>query len=201
LRSALAKAAFRVVYCTVTKLEPSTLKNVEHLREYQDYLLAYRLRALVGGKLRSVGKLLTLPEYAQKRLERQTLAKNLLGKSNYHQDMQKVEQMTDELNFGFWHNPSETIRVFKRIIEVGGCKALESSEAFVNELLTRRERAVLESKQKDLVAKYYLGLFRASAAYLDAEVFTRLRAEVDPLREQLPVFVLPDADVQMKEAV
>jgi hypothetical protein len=174
---------------------------VEHLREYQDYLLAYRLRAVIGGKLRPAGKLLTLPEYAQKRLERQTLAKNLLGKSNYHQDMQRVEQMTDELNFGFWHNPSETIRIFKRIIEVGGCKALESSETFVNELLTRREKEVLESKQKDLVAKYYLGLLRASAAYLDAEVFTRLRAEVDPLREQLPVFVLPDAGVEMKEVV
>jgi hypothetical protein len=175
--------------------------NVEHLREYQDYLLAYRLRALVGGKLRPTGKLLTLPEYAQRRLERQTLAKNLLGKSNYHQDMQKVEQLTDELNFGFWHNPSETIRIFKRIIEMGGCKALESSQNFVDELLTRREKEVLEIKQKDLVARYYLGLFRASAAYLDAEVFTRLRAEVDPLREQLPVFVLPDADVEIKEVV
>jgi hypothetical protein len=174
---------------------------VEHLREYQDYLLAYRLRALVGGKLRPAGKLLTLPEYAQKRLERQTLAKNLLGKSNYHQDLQKVEAMTDELNFGFWHNPSETVRVFKRIIEMGGCKALESPQQFVEELLTRREREVLGFKQKDLIAKYYLGLFRASAAYLDAEVFTRLRAEVEPLREQLPVFVLPDADVEMKEAV
>jgi hypothetical protein len=174
---------------------------VEHLREYQDYLLAYRLRALVGGKLRPAGKLLSLSEYAQRRLERQTLAKNLLGKSNYHQDMQKVEQMTDELNFGFWHNPSETLRVFKRIIEMGGCKALESSEAFVNELLTRREREVLGPQQRDLVAKYYLGLFRASAAYLDAEVFTRLRAEVEGLREQLPVFVLPGADLEMKEIV
>ena len=109
--------------------------------------------------------------------------------------------MTDELNFGFWHNPSETIRVFKRIIEMGGCKALESPQHFIAELLTRRERETLETKQKDLVANYYLGLFRASAAYLDAEVFTRLRAEVDPLREQLPVFVLPDTDMEMKEAV
>jgi hypothetical protein len=174
---------------------------VEHLREYQDYLLAYRLRAVIGGKLRPVGKFLTLPQYAQKRLERQTLAKNLLGKPNYHQDMQRVEQMTDELNFGFWHNPSETVRIFKRIIEMGGCKALESPRAFINELLTRREKEVLEISQKDLVAKYYLGLFRASAAYLDAEVFTRLRAEVDPLREQLPVFMLPDADMEMKEVV
>jgi hypothetical protein len=174
---------------------------VEHLREYQDYLLAYRLRALVGGSLRPQKKELTLPEYARLRTERQTLARNLLGKANYHQDMQKVEKLTDELNFGFWHNPSETVRVFKRVIEMGGCKALESSQVFNDELLTRREKEVLDLKQQELVAKYYLGLFRASAAYLDAEVFTRLRGEVDPLRDLLPVFVLPDADVELKETV
>jgi hypothetical protein len=177
----------------------STLACMEHLREYQDYLLAYRLRAVVGGKLRPAGQLLALPQYAQKRLERQTLAKNLLGKANYHQDMKQVETLTDELNFGFWHNPSETLRVFKRVIEMGGCKALESAQAFIDELMTKREQETLGSKQRELVANYYLGLFRASAAYLDAEVFTRLRGEVDPLREQLPVFVLPDADVEIKE--
>ncbi|MGL4610571.1 MAG: hypothetical protein ACRCYY_12975 [Trueperaceae bacterium] len=172
---------------------------MEHLREYQDYLLAYRLRALVGGSLRPTNKLLSLPQYAQRRLERQTLAKNLLAKANYHADMQKVERITDELNFGFWHNPSETIRIFKRIIEMGGCKALESPEAFIRELLTRREREVL-GKQEDLVARYYLGLFRASAAYLDAEVFTRLRSEVDPLRDYLPVFILPDTEAEVTTA-
>jgi hypothetical protein len=125
----------------------------------------------------------------------------MLAKANYHQDMQQVEKLTDKLNFGFWHNPSETVRVFKRVIEMGGCKALESSQAFVDELLTRLEKETLEPKQKDLIARYYLGLFRASAAYLDAEVFTRLRGEVDPLREQLPVFVLPDADVEFREVV
>jgi hypothetical protein len=174
---------------------------MEHLREYQDYLLAYRLRAVVGGKLRPSGKLLTLPEYAQLRIERQTLAKGMLGKANYHQDMKQVEQLTDELNFGFWQNPGETVRIFKRVIEMGGCQALESPELFIDELLTRREKDGLEPKQKELVAKYYLGLFRASAAYLDAEVFTRLRGEVDPLREQLPVFVLPDANFEVTEVV
>jgi hypothetical protein len=171
---------------------------MEHLREYQDYLLAYRLRALVGGRLRPQTKLFTLAEYAQKRTERQALAKIILGKANYHQDMRQLEHLTDELNFGFWHNPSETIKVFKQIIEMGGCRALESPLAFTDELLTRREKAMLDIKQKELVARYYLGLFGASAAYLDAEVFTRLRGEVDPLREQLPVFVIPDGEDTLK---
>ena len=104
---------------------------MEHLREYQDYLLAYRLRVLVGGTLRPREKTLSLPEYARFRTARQDLAKGMLGKANYHQDMQKVDKLTDTLNFGFWHNPSETIRVFKRIIEMGGCKALESTQSFI----------------------------------------------------------------------
>jgi hypothetical protein len=164
---------------------------VEHLREYQDYLLAYRLRVLIGGRLNPKTKVLNLSEYAQKRLERQELAKRLLATPNYHQQLRHVEDLTDAINFGFWHNPGETIQVLKRVIEQGGCKALESSGAFTEALLTRREKETLSSSEQDLVARYYLGLFRASAAYLDAEVFTRLRGELEPLREMLPVFVLP----------
>jgi hypothetical protein len=164
---------------------------VEHLREYQDYLLAYRLRATVGGKLRPAAKELTLPEYAARRLERQQLARELLGTRDYHQRMKRVDALTDELNFGFWHNPNETIQVIKQIIEQGGCRALESESAFIETLLTRRERALTEGKEQ-LIARYYLGLLRASAAYLDAEVFTRLRGEIEPLRDELPIFVFPE---------
>ena len=164
---------------------------MEHLLEYQDYLLAYRLRALIGGKLRPEAKPLSLKSYAQKRLERQRLAQELLGTGDYHTLMRRVDDLTAELSFGFWHNPNETVQVLRRVIERGGCRALESEEAFGEELFTRLEREQLSAGEQALVAKYYLGLFRASAAYLDAEVFTRLRAEVEPLRAQLPLFVLP----------
>lgn len=169
---------------------------MEHLLEYQDYLLAYRLRALIGGNLRPQGKPFSLSEYALKRLERQTLAKELLGSGEYRSRMRRVDELTRELSFGLWHNPSETVLVLCEVIQQGGCRALESSEAFVAELLTRRERDDLNWSEQMLVANYYLGLFRASAAYLDAEVFTRLRGEVEPLRSRLPLFVLPsDPDV------
>lgn len=166
---------------------------VEHLLEYQDYVLAYRLRALVGGKSRPGSSYLTLADYARLRLERQTLAKGVLKSADYRSQLREVERLTERLNFGFWHNPSETIEFLKRVIERGGCTALESPERFADELLTRRERAALSPEELAWVATYYLGLLRASASYLDAETFDRLRAELEPLRERLPFFVLPEA--------
>jgi len=164
---------------------------VEHLLEYQDYVLAYRLRALVGGATRPLGSFLSLPEYARKRLERQTLAKSVLGTPDYRGRLRKVEALTEEINFGFWHNPGESVEFLKKMVQQGGCPALESPQAFVELLVTHREQERLTEAEKRLVGSYYLGLLRASAAYLDAEIFTRLRGELEPLRDHLPFFVLP----------
>jgi hypothetical protein len=169
---------------------------VEHLREYQDYVLAYRLRALVGGKSKPLTGYLSLAEYANKRLQRQRLAEMLLKKANYHEDMRRVDTLTEEMNFGFWHNPGESVTFLRHVIEQGGCAALESESDFITYLLTPLERSKLRFNEEGIIARYYLGLLRASAAYLDAEVFTRLRGEVEPLREQMPVFVIhSDEDV------
>ncbi len=162
---------------------------MEHLLEYQDYLLAYRLRARVGRGLRPPGRELRLAEYAAKRLERQRLARELLAADDYRAGMRRVEALTDEINFGFWHNPSETVVVLRKVIEAGGSPALEDERRFAEELLTRRERSRLGSEAASTVARYYLGLLRASAAYLDPEVFTRLRGEIEPLRQRMPLFV------------
>lgn len=163
----------------------------EHLLEYQDYILAYRLRALVGGA-RPLAPYLSLPAYASKRLERQLLARELVRAGDYREGLRRVERLTDELNFGFWHNPSESIDFLRRLIVQGGHRAVESEQGFLEDLLTARERADLSAEEQSRVARYYLGLLRASTSYLDAEVFTRLRNEVEPLREGLPVFVLED---------
>jgi hypothetical protein len=178
--------------------------GVEHLLEYQDYILAYRLRVLVGNV--QVGNTarpayLSLAEYAGKRLERQALAKSILKSQDYRGALREVEALTDALNFGFWHNPAETIDFLKRVIEGGGCAALESPEAFVNALLTRSERVRLGDAPARLVAVYYLGLLRASASHLDAETFTRLRAEIEPLRERLPFFVVPEETFPVVETL
>jgi hypothetical protein len=162
---------------------------MEHLREYQDYVLAYRLRMQVGGALAPRAPQLSLAAYAGKRLERQELARALLGSGAYQTKMRRVDELTDETNFGFWQNPNETVAVLKKIIDAGGCPAVENEDGFVQALLTPQERASLGDEGGRQVARYYLGLLRASAAYLDPEVFTRLRADIDPLRDDLPVFV------------
>jgi hypothetical protein len=160
----------------------------EHLLEYQDYVLAYRLRALAGGRLAPAGPPLSLSDYARRRLERQALARDLLAAKPYHAALRRVEELTDALNFGFWHNPSETVAFLRQLGRQGGCRALESPEAFLEALLEPRERAAL-GDAGPLVARYYLGLLRASASYLDAEAFTRLTGELEPLRSQLPLVV------------
>lgn len=166
------------------------MSTLEHLREYQDYVLAYRLRALVGGERRPLQAYLSLADYAQKRLERQELAAAMVRQSAYHHDLRKVDALTDVLNFGFWHNPSETVDFLRHVIKQGGSAALENEAGFIDALLTRLERKQLSPQQEKLIASYYLGLLRASAAYLDAEVFTRLRAEVECFRDEVPIFVL-----------
>lgn len=167
---------------------------MEHLREYQDYLLAYRLRARVGGDLRPTRRELALAEYAAKRLERQRLARELLADADYRDGLRRVDTLTDELNFGFWHNPSETGIVLRKIARAGGCRALESQETFVDELLTRSERRRLGPERARRLAAYYLDLLRASAAWLDPAVFTRLRNEVDAGRADLPLFLEQGGD-------
>ena len=168
---------------------PGSVLRVEHLREYQDYVLAHRLRVLVGGALEPPVAMLSLAEYARKRLERQALARELLGSGAYQTKMRRVDVLTDETNFGFWQNPNETVVVLKKIIGAGGSPAVESEDGFVAALLTQEELARIGPEAAQRVARYYLGLLRASAAYLDPEVFTRLRSDIDPLRDDLPIFV------------
>lgn len=160
----------------------------EHLLEYQDHVLAYRLRALVGGRLRPRGPLLTLPEYAALRLRRQRLARDVVARRDYHAGLREIEDLTERLCFGFWHDPSETVAMLRGVAEVGGCGALDGTDGFLAALLTARERARAGADGARL-AGYYLGLVRASAAYLDAETFTRLRDDVERERRRLPMVV------------
>lgn len=163
---------------------------MEHLREYQDYLLAYRLRALIGGRSRPRGAPLSLSAYAAKRLRRQALAREVTSSGDYRAALRDVDALTDELAFGFWHNPAETVAMLTHVVAAGGCVALEGEAAFAAALLTPRERARAGPAGCAALARYYLGLVRASAAYLDAETFDRLRGALDGAREHLPLVVV-----------
>lgn len=164
-------------------------QRVEHLREYQDYVLAYRLRALIGGKVRPRAPQLSLPEYARKRLRRQTLARRVLTGEDYRATLGAVDQLTDALNFGFWHNPSEALAFLRQVSRQGGHPALASPQAFIDHLLTPLERTRLGPDEEALIGRYYLGLLYSAISCLDPEAFTRLRDELEPLRERLPLFL------------
>ena len=162
---------------------------MEHLREYQDYLLAYRLRALIGGRLRPAAAPLSVAGYASRRLQRQALARAVASSGDYRSALRQVERLTDELSFGIWHSPNETTALLRHVVAAGGCAALESEAAFASELLTPGERRRAGPEATALLASYYLGLVRASAVDLDAAAFDRLRGALDQVRERLPLVV------------
>lgn len=162
---------------------------MEHLREYQDYVVAYRLRAVIGGPARPRGAPLALAGYAARRVRRQALAREVAMSADYRAALREVERLSDELSFGMWHDPVETNALLRQVVAVGGCPALESEAAFVEALLTRGERRRAGKDATRRLARYYLGLVRSAAAYLDADVFDRLRGELDAERAHLPLVV------------
>ena len=172
---------------------------MEHLREFQDYLLAYRLRAVIGGQARPRGAPLALAAYAARRVRRQALAREVATTAEYHASLREVERLSDELNFGLWHDPIETNALLRHVVAAGGCPALESEAAFVAALLTPSERRRAGPAATGRLARYYLGLVRSAAAYLDAEVFDRLRGGLDAERAHLPL-VVGQASVAIDEA-
>lgn len=167
---------------------------MEHLLEYQDYVLAYRLRAVLGGAVRPRGPLLGLPAYAARRLRRQRLAREVTASGDYRRSLREVERLTDELNFGLWHNPSETLALLGHVVRSGGCRALESEAAFASDLLTPLERRRAGPVGAERLAAYYLALVRASASYLDAAAFDRLRGALDAQRLHVPLVVVDAAE-------
>lgn len=164
----------------------------EYLLEYQDHVLAWRLRVLVGGRLRPPGGPLPLAAYAERRLRRQALAREVVARGDYRDALRELERLSDELCFGFWHDPAETVAMLRAVVEAGGCPALEGPERFAADLLTPAERGRAGADGERL-ARYYLGLVRASAAYQDPEVFTRLRDALELERPRLPLVVDPAA--------
>lgn len=156
------------------------------LREYQDYVMADRLRRAVGGRLVPRGPVLTLALYARKRLERQELAQALVQKRIPLAGLREIDRLTDEMSFGFWHNPSEVAAFLRGAARMGGHPALERTDAFLR-LLTPSERLRLGEARALTVANYYLTCLRLAAPGLDAGTLERTFARLDAVH--LPMFV------------
>jgi len=153
------------------------------LLEYQHYLMAHRLRSLLGGRLTPQARL-TLPEYASRRLTRQDLARQMITRASPPEAMKSLDRLTDELMFGFWLNPAEVTAFLRAAIRQGSHPALGDPAAF-SRLLTETELQRLGVEGTARVCRYYLTCLHLAAPGADPHalehLFERIDANVPPL--------------------
>ncbi len=154
------------------------------LLEYQDYVMAYRLRALVGGKLAPRGPLLALAPYARKRIERQSLAKALVKKEIPLAGLREIDRLTDEMAYGFWHNPAEVADFLRAALRVGGHPALGDPAAFAR-LFTPSETARLGARLSG-VTEHYLTCLSLAAPGIDPVALDNVYRRVEGF--EMPLF-------------
>ncbi|MFC6661908.1 hypothetical protein [Deinococcus multiflagellatus] len=156
----------------------------EMLREYQEYVLAYRLRRAVGGRVTPQGEQLSLAGYAALRLERQDLARRLVREGLDPGRMRRLDALSDQLMFGFWLNPSEVAAFLRAAIREGGHPALGHPAAFAA-LLTPAERARLGEVGVAQVCAHHLACFALAAPMMDPDglqaAWQRIEATRPPL--------------------
>ena len=156
----------------------------ELLSEYQDYVMADRLRRALGGPLTPEGPTLTLARYAARRLRRQDLARALVRKEVPLAALGEIERLTEALCFGFWHNPQEVAGFLRRAIRLGGHPLLGSPEALAG-LLTEGERRRLTPAGVRRVAGHYHACLSLAAPTHSPESFERLYARLEASRPPL----------------
>lgn len=165
------------------------------LREYQDYVMAYRLRSAVGGRLAPQGPQLPLDLYARRRLERQTLARQLVRKEIPLAGLREIDRLTNETAFGFWHNPGEVADFLRAALRQGSHPALGDSRAF-EALLTPTERVRL-GPRVSAVCKHYLTCLCLAAPGIDPVALDNIYKRIEAF--DMPLFVdelpreVPDA--------
>ncbi|WP_027481929.1 hypothetical protein [Deinococcus pimensis] len=162
------------------------------LREYQDYVLAFRLRRALGGRVAPKGALLPLNVYARKRIERQSLAMALVRKEIPLAGLREIDRLTSETAFGFWHNPSEVADFLRAATRQGGHPALGSPEAFAS-LFTSAEHARLGGRAKD-VCVHYLTCLSLAAPGIDPVALEHVYRRLEAFDVPLFVDELPQAD-------
>ncbi|AWN24595.1 hypothetical protein DKM44_09490 [Deinococcus irradiatisoli] len=110
------------------------------LLEYQQYVLAYRLRRALGGALSPAEAQLSLAAYGLARNERQALARQMISRACPPGTLMRLETLTDKLLFGFWHNPAQMADFLRAAIRQGGHPALERPDAFAALLSEAEQR-------------------------------------------------------------
>ncbi len=157
-------------------------------KEYQDYVIAHRVRALLGERLTPQG-FLSLPQYAARRLERQALARELITvKPLTAERLSKLDRITDELCFGMWRNPREINDFLLSVWRVGGHVIFENETEFAAQILSPTERARLSERGLE-VARFYNACLRVGAAAQNPEEMEFAASRVESLAKLMPLFV------------
>lgn len=162
----------------------------ELLREYQHYVMAYRLRRAVGGRVSPRGRQLPLAEYAALRIERQGLAQALVRREVPLERLRDIDRLTEQLAFGFWHNSREVEDFLRAALKSGGHAALGDAGAFAG-LLSPGERERLGEARLETLARYYHTCLSLASPGLDPGVFERLHKRIESLEPPLFVDELP----------
>jgi hypothetical protein len=153
---------------------------VDPYREYQDYIMAYRLRKALG----YVQTLYTLADYAALRLRRGELIQKLIARQGDPLLLARIEQITEDLNYGFWSNPG-ILKGFLQRIGSGYHPTLSSPENF-EELLSPSEHRRIHATQ---VGEYYLGWLRLPGLVNEPIAFEYCLQEQERLAEHVGLFL------------
>jgi hypothetical protein len=161
---------------------------LEHQKEYQDYVIAFRVRQLLGGRL-APKRFLTLCAYAKQRLVRQKLARELITVKPFTLDrLSSVDALTNELCFGMWRNPREINDFLSAVWRLGGHPIFEFESEFVAQVLTPTERQRLNERGLE-IARFYNACLRVGAAAMNPEEMDFAAERVLQLSKILPVFI------------
>jgi hypothetical protein len=168
--------------------------------EYQEYVIAHRVRTLLGKRLEPRSRL-DLTQYAVRRLERQRLARELITvKPLTAERMRRLDAFTDELCFGMWRNPREINDFLSAVWRIGGHMIFESEPAFAEQVLTSTERERLTERGLE-IARFYNACLRVGAAALNPEEMDFAVTRVETLSLSIPIFIdeLVSADFELPD--
>ena len=169
-------------------------------REYQEYVIAHRVRKLLGKRLEPRA-LLNLTQYAVKRLERQRLARELITiKPLTAERMMRLDAFTDELCFGMWRNPREINDFLSNVWRIGGHVIFESEAEFAAQVLTQSERERLAERGFE-IARFYNACLRVGAAAQNPEEMDFAVTRVETLSLSIPIFIdeLASPDLELPD--
>ena len=158
----------------------------EMLGEFQGYVMAYRLRAAIGGRVVPPGPQLSLSEYAAKRLTRQDLARRLVTEGLHPLHMKSLDALSDELMFGFWLNPREVSLFLTAVLRHHPHPAIGDPGAF-GALLTPSECERLGPGARAQVVEHYLTCLTLAAPLMDPASMGRVWEKIEAT--QPPLFV------------